>query len=132
MKWAVLHVRPVRRAVLPAVLLAMVATGCAAKGSTANPAGSGSPAPSVSPNGTIVQITQADAGRVTTLHVGDTLRILLGPPMGQGPYDWELRAYPRASMALLGKTPQREEFDLLAVAPGKGTISLVGKVRCQG
>ena len=104
--------------------LSIAAGACASRGS----AGSGTAS---SPNGKVVQVTMADSGRVVTLHVGDTLRILLGPPTGQAFLTWQLRTYPKDVLTPLPKSQAREQFDLLAASEGKGTVSLVGMVRCS-
>src|SRR6266508_5249693 len=81
----------------------------------------------------VVQVTPADTGKTIGLHVGDTLRILLGPPAGQSFLTWNLQSYPKD---LLTVSPRdqipRDEFDLVARATGKGTVAVVGAVRCEG
>jgi hypothetical protein len=118
------HASKAVRTALAVAALVVLAGACASKASPRS-------APP-SPNGTVVQVTQSDASKVTTLHVGDTLRIQLGPPLGNGFLNWELRAYPKDVLSLLGKSAQRDQFDLLATSEGRGTVSLVGMVRCEG
>jgi hypothetical protein len=124
------HPSRARRLAVVAAVLAMsiVAGACAAESTSGTGAGS---EVANSPNGTVVQVTMASAGKVVALHVGDTLRIFLGPPTGQSYLTWQVRTYPKDVLTLLPTNTQREQFDLLASAVGAGTVSLVGMVRCS-
>lgn len=88
-------------------------------------------ASSVTPTGKVVQVTQADAGKTISLHQGDTLRILLGPPLGGNLFHWQLRRYPKDLLDLSSSDENRGRFDFVATTEGEGEISLVGLVRCQ-
>ena len=113
--------------ILTFVLVAgVLGAACATKVSPgATGAGGSSPA--------VVQVTPADTGKTISLHVGDTLRILLGPPAGQSFLTWNLQSYPKDLLALSPRDQlPRDEFDLVARATGKGTVAVVGAVRCEG
>src|SRR5205809_183603 len=82
---------------------------------------------------TVVQVTPADTGKTIGLHVGDTLRILLGPPAGQSFLTWNLQSYPKDLLSVSPRDQMpRDEFDLVARSIGKGTVAVVGAVRCEG
>ena len=111
-----------RSPVLRAAAVAVLAAGCAMRTPPASQ--------QFTPNGTVVQVSQAGVGKVVTLHVGDTLRILLGPPLGGTVLDWQVRAYPARvlSAPLPPKVGGRVEF--VAQADGRGSVVLVGLARC--
>jgi len=110
--------------VLSAVVGALLAGGCASKSPTA--------AAGATPNGTIVQITQGSAGKVVDLHVGDTLRILLGPPLGGSILNWQVREYPRGVLSAPVRSDDGGRVEFVALAEGTGSVLLVGQPRCSG
>ena len=108
--------------VLSAVVGALLAGGCASKTPTA--------APGATPNGTIVQITQGSVGKVVNLHVGDTLRILLGPPLGGTVLNWQVSAYPEGVLGAPLRSDVGGKVEFVAMAEGRGSVVLVGQPRC--
>lgn len=112
------------RPVAGVILVAVIATACAERAIPATT--STTPAP----NGKVVQITPASSGRTITVHVGDTLRLQLGPPIGESIASWELRAYPRRILTLTANLPKLNRLDLLATSPGRGDVVVVSQVRC--
>ncbi|HEX9312128.1 MAG TPA: hypothetical protein VGA30_04795 [Actinomycetota bacterium] len=113
--------------ILAFVLVAgVLGAACATKART----GAAGPIP---PSATVVQVTPSDTGKTIGVHVGDTLRILLGPPAGQSFLTWTLQSYPKDLLSLSPRDQMpRDEFDLVANAEGRGTVSVVGAVRCEG
>jgi hypothetical protein len=108
----------------PVLLAAAVfAAGCARTSPSSQPP---------TPNGTIVQVSQGGAGKVVTLHVGDTLRILLGPPLGGTVLNWQVQAYPKRVLSAPLHSQVGGRIEFLAQAEGRGSIVLVGLVRCGG
>lgn len=81
-------------------------------------------------NARIVQITPVDAGKLTRLHVGDTLRIVLGAPLGETVLDWKVRGYTRGILSAPLHSAVEGRLEFLAQARGTGSISLVGLARC--
>jgi hypothetical protein len=117
-----------RSASILAFVLAVGVLGaaCATKAPT-GATGTGQSSP------TVVQVTPAQTGKTIGLHVGDTLRILLGPPAGQSFLTWNLQSYPKDLLSVSPRDQMpRDEFDLVAKAIGKGTVAVVGAVRCEG
>jgi hypothetical protein len=81
----------------------------------------------------VVPVTPAQTGQTIGLHVGDTLRILLGPPVGQSFLTWNLQSYPKDLLMVSPRDQMpRDEFDLVAANIGRGTVAVVGAVRCEG
>jgi hypothetical protein len=116
--------RPILRSTRPLALaaaVALLAAACASKAGSAGPP---------SPNGRIVQITPVDAGTVTTLRVGDTLRIVLGPPLGGTVLDWKVRGYTRGVLSAPLRSAVAGRVEFVALAQGTGSVSLVGQSRC--
>jgi hypothetical protein len=109
------------RALAVAAAVGLLGASCASKaGTAAQP----------SPNGRIVQITPVDAGKVTQLHVGDTLRIVLGAPLGGTVLNWKVRGYTRGVLSAPLHSAVEGRLEFLAQAQGSGSISLVGLARC--
>jgi hypothetical protein len=108
------------------LVVGVLGAACATK-APAGATGTGQSSPAV------VQVTPAQTGKTIGLHVGDTLRILLGPPAGQSFLTWNLQSYPKDLLAVSPRDQlPRDEFDLVARAIGKGTVAVVGAVRCEG
>src|SRR5207244_4056753 len=68
--------------------------------------GTATPASTAPSDGTVVQVTPLNTGKTVSLHVGDTLRILLGPPIGPSALQWQVRRYPRDVLELLTAQPR--------------------------
>jgi hypothetical protein len=107
---------------LAAAVVAVLAAGCATRTSTASQ-------PPM-PNGTVVQVTQSGDGKVVTLHLGDTFRILLGPPMGGTVLNWQVRAYPNGVLSAPLRSQVEGRVEFVAQAEGTGSVVLVGLTRC--
>ncbi len=107
---------------LGAVAFVLLGVGCA----TGSKATSGPPPTS----GRIVQVTPSDAGRTVTLQIGDTLRVLLGPPLGAPSPQWQVRDYPKDLLELRPVSDSLNRFDFVAIAAGTGQVRLVQRVRC--
>ena len=121
-------VREPRSASILAFVLVVGVLG-AACGTKASPGATGTSKSSPA----VVQVTPADTGKTIGLHVGDTLRILLGPPAGQSFLTWNLQNYPKDLLSVSPRDQMpRDEFDLAATTIGKGTVAVVGAVRCEG
>jgi hypothetical protein len=118
---------PRSASILAFVLVAgVLGAACATKAPT-GAAGTSQSSP------TVVQVTPSDTGKTISLHVGDTLRILLGPPAGQSFLTWTVQSYPKDLLSLSPRDQMpRDEFDLVAKADGRGTVSVLGAVRCEG
>src|SRR5438105_11173312 len=103
------------RTMAPVVVAAAVAVATAGCARAQSPA-------TVGPSGTgrVVQVTPADDGTTVSLHTGDTLRVLVGAPLGQSPLGWKVHDYPRGILQSIPEPKGSNRFEFVANAPGRG------------
>ncbi len=107
----------------PAIVVALLATGCAGVGGTAGGAGSAS-APRT------IRVDVTDRGATVSMRVGDRLIVSL-PGFGRssGSSPWRLVRYPDALRPVPASSPAG--FGFIARSPGRGTLLAIGTIPCH-